>query len=192
MKRVFCRYFTLVELLTVIAVIGILAAIGFGTYSTAQNKSRISATRALVENVANAFEAARAEVGYMPVTQVGTTKHFRALTVDAGNDYLEIDVDGWSSSGKTKFQKAFAKNVDGELLQRFMEENKLKDSWGNQIYYCYPGIANNAKCSVISAGPDGTFGKDNDETPSSSTPGDPALPKYKSSGEWICDDIANF
>ncbi len=191
MKRVFCRYFTLVELLTVIAVIGVLAAIGFGTYSTAQNKSRISATRALVENVANAFEAARAEVGYMPMTKEGTTKHFRALSIRFSGDAWELNVK--DSTVDAKFQAAFAKNVDVELLFKFKEGNrtengKLIDSWGNQIYYCYPGVANNAKCSVISAGPDGTFGTGNNDDPENLT----NVSNYKTSGEWACDDVANF
>lgn len=191
MKRVFCRYFTLVELLTVIAVIGVLAAIGFGTYSTAQNKSRISATRALVENVASAFEAARAEVGYMPVTQNGSEKQFWGLSIQ-GSSSGTWNLKVANSAVDAKFQAAFAKNIDVELLFKFKEGNrtgngKLIDSWGNQIYYCYPGIANNAKCSVISAGPDGVFGNSTTATTPSSS-----LSNYKTSGEWACDDIANF
>ncbi len=181
MKRVFCRCFTLVELLTVIAVIAVLSAIGFGTYSTAQNKSRISATRSLVENVANAFEATRAEVGYMPASSGWEELKFDTETIK-GTDYFTV------SLGDDKFKAAFAKNIDGELVRKFLDGDKLTDSWGNQVYYRYPGIANRTNCAVISAGPDGGFGTGTADSPKNLN----NISNFKSSGDWACDDVANF
>jgi prepilin-type N-terminal cleavage/methylation domain-containing protein len=58
--------FTLVELLTVIAVIGILAAILIPTVGTVQNSARKTATRALFTSVIGGIELFRTEYGYLP------------------------------------------------------------------------------------------------------------------------------
>lgn len=48
--------FTLLELLVVMAIIGILAAIGFGSYGTVQSKARDARRKSDLENVARALE----------------------------------------------------------------------------------------------------------------------------------------
>ncbi len=182
-KLIHCR-FTLVELLIVIAIIGVLAALGFGIYSVAQNKSRISATRSLVENVANAFESAKSEVGFAPQEKAWAELHFAEVTIGS-ETYFTL-----SCSGKKyeKFQQAFAKYIDAEMIRKYLDGNKLIDAWGNPIYYCYPGIANQAQCCVISAGPDEGFGKSKKEQVTEVN----AVTEFKTGSEWVCDDIGNF
>lgn len=48
--------FTLVELLVVMAILGILASIGFGQYRTSQEKARDAQRKADLDNIARALE----------------------------------------------------------------------------------------------------------------------------------------
>ncbi|PIE41068.1 MAG: pilus assembly protein PilE [Gammaproteobacteria bacterium] len=48
--------FTLVELLIVVAIIGILASIGYPAYTSSVNKSRLSDAKAALSGLANALE----------------------------------------------------------------------------------------------------------------------------------------
>lgn len=55
-KNILKQGFTLLELLIVIAIIGILVTIATASYSSAQNKSRDARRRADVKAISNAFE----------------------------------------------------------------------------------------------------------------------------------------
>ena len=57
MKK-YCNKFTLVEILAVVALIGILTAIGFGAYTYAMNSAKESSTKALIKQ---AFDKAFAK-----------------------------------------------------------------------------------------------------------------------------------
>jgi general secretion pathway protein G len=58
--------FTLLELLVVMAIIGILAAIGIASYGTVQSKARDARRKSDLENVARALEMYRNDVGNYP------------------------------------------------------------------------------------------------------------------------------
>jgi general secretion pathway protein G len=58
--------FTLLELLVVMAIIGILAAIGIASYGTVQSKARDARRKSDLENVARALEMYRNDVGSYP------------------------------------------------------------------------------------------------------------------------------
>ncbi len=64
--RLGCRAFTLIELLTVIAIIGILAAILIPTGSAARNAAKRAKTRGQFAQWGAAIEAFRQEYGYYP------------------------------------------------------------------------------------------------------------------------------
>lgn len=65
--------FTLIELLVVIAIIGILIAVGAVSYLTAQKQSRDSRRKADLEQVRQALETYRSEIGHYPTTAGGGT-----------------------------------------------------------------------------------------------------------------------
>jgi len=73
MKKSHRFAFTMVEILAVTAIISILAAIGFGSYSYAMGRAKESATRALVKQLEAGIAAFHAKYGYYPpVNNFGT------------------------------------------------------------------------------------------------------------------------
>ena len=58
--------FTLLELLIVMAIIGVLASIGIATYGTVQSKARDARRKSDLENVARALEMYRNDEGEYP------------------------------------------------------------------------------------------------------------------------------
>ena len=71
-------------------------------------------------------------------------------------------------------------------MNRFLDGTEVIDSWGNAVYFRYPGVLNKGGFDLISAGSDGAFGTGAADTPSGT------LTDYRDGAEWICDDIANF
>jgi prepilin-type N-terminal cleavage/methylation domain-containing protein len=69
--RAAVRAFTLIELLTVVAIIGILAAILVPTTSSARNSAKRALTRAQFGQWGSAIEAFRQEYGYYPTFETG-------------------------------------------------------------------------------------------------------------------------
>ena len=63
--------FTLLELLVVVAIIGLLAAYVGPRYLSQVNKSEVTAARAQIEAIARALESYRLDVGSYPATEVG-------------------------------------------------------------------------------------------------------------------------
>ncbi|MCQ2378422.1 MAG: type II secretion system protein GspG [Victivallaceae bacterium] len=174
MKKCFRRRFTLVELLGVIAILAILAAVGFGAYGVAQNKARISATEAVIQSIQQAMETARLELGYMPASN-----GWSILNGQERNNAVVLDF------GDSKFNRKVERHLNSTLLS-IDSSDQIVDSWGNPIYWRNPGSFTSGGIEIISAGPDGGFGKNNAGTPSNT------LGDYKTSGKWECDDIANF
>ena len=189
MKR---KTFTLIEILGVMAIIAILATLGFAGYSYANNKAKETATEGLIARLNAAFEMAQQKSGFMP-----PAANFTVITIDTAGKTITIN-DGTANktypngSGRekkmyTEFYKTFVKTLEMDTMDRFMEEGKVIDAWGNPIYFCYPGKLKKGGFDLISAGSNGTFGNSEQETPSSTS-----IDDYRSEGEWICDDIANF
>jgi general secretion pathway protein G len=103
-KPAFFRYssgFTLLELLVVVAIIGLLAAYVGPRYVSQLGKSEVTAARSQVEALARALESYRLDVGTYPSAETG----LRALQERPSNNprwhgpYLQKDIpnDPWGN-----------------------------------------------------------------------------------------------
>lgn len=186
------RYtFTLIEILGVIAIIGILATLGFAGYSYANGKARESATKGLITRLDAALEFAKEKSGYLPPDK----DNFVTIKIDEAGKTITIGSKTCAYNAtatkenkmKSDFYRHFVKSVQMDSMSRFLNENnEIIDAWGNVIYFCYPGKLKTGGFDLISAGSDGVFGSEEKSAPVD----DPS--KYRSGAEWICDDIANF
>lgn len=185
--------FTLVEVLAVVALVSLLAAIGFGAYSYAMNASRESNTKALLKRIEAGLESCRTKYGYYPASTSFTAISFTLKNDTSLISSIQFGTDVMSSD----YEKEFLRVVDEESLKTSMKKNmyassdsgksfELEDGWGGKIYYRYPGLINKGGYDLVSPGPDGKFGKNNKTDPQSDRS------DYYSDNEKICDDITNF
>lgn len=198
--------FTLVEVLAVVALVSLLAAIGFGAYSYAMNASRESNTKALLKRIEAGLESCRTKYGYYPASQSfrriliqldTSTKLVSDIQFDVSSS--ETGISGTSLSDEMR--KEFLRVVDEESLKKNMIKTlnassestttemsfDLEDSWGGKIYYRYPGQINKGGFDLIAPGADGRFGSDNTTTPPAAR-----TSYYSTDNEKVCDDITNF
>lgn len=190
--------FTLVEVLAVVALVSLLAAIGFGAYSYAMNASRESNTKALLKRIEAGLESCRTKYGYYPAsTSFGMVK----FKLDSSNliSGVEFDVADSSSNGTAlsdEMRKEFLRVIEEESLKKGKTGDfVLEDSWGGAIYYRYPGQINKGGFDLIAPGADGGFGSGKAENPPEPTEGSLTQERdyyYSSDNEKVCDDITNF
>lgn len=185
--------FTLVEVLAVVALVSLLAAIGFGAYSYAMNASRESNTKALLKRIEAGLESCRTKFGYYPASQ-----SFRRILIQLDTSTkLVSDIQFDVSSSETgmsgtslsdEMRKEFLRVVEEESLKKGKTGDfVLEDSWGGAIYYRYPGQINRGGFDLIAPGADGRFGSGNATTPPTAR-----TSYYSTDNEKVCDDITNF
>ncbi len=167
------KAFTLIELLTVIAIIGILAAITFGVFKGAQERAAIGQARSELGAIATALDAYKRQYGdypqigpfgaATPPTALSDTNNpgylFNALAGKlgpkrnqiAGKSFLDLAQFTWSNP-------AAAPALTGTT----QVANALLDPWGVPYLYAYrepaptgPGPWVNPSFVLLSAGPDG-------------------------------------
>ena len=185
--------FTLVEVLAVVALVSLLAAIGFGAYSYAMNASRESNTKALLKRIEAGLESCRTKFGYYPASQNfrwiliqldTSTKLVSGIQFDVSSS--ETGMSGTSLSDEMR--KEFLRVIEEESLKKGKTGDfVLEDSWGGAIYYRYPGQINRGGFDLIAPGADGRFGSGNETTPPTAR-----TSYYSTDNEKVCDDITNF
>ncbi len=185
--------FTLVEVLAVVALVSLLAAIGFGAYSYAMNASRESNTKALLKRIEAGLESCRTKFGYYPASQNfrwiliqldTSTKLVSGIQFDVSSS--ETGMSGTSLSDEMR--KEFLRVIEEESLKKGKTGDfVLEDSWGGAIYYRYPGQINRGGFDLIAPGADGRFGSGNATTPPTAR-----TSYYSTDNEKVCDDITNF
>ena len=125
--------FTLVELLLVITIIGILAAIVIPKMVGRSEQARNVAAQADIASMKTALEAFEVDNGYFPRGNNGL------------NDLVQ--------------QPRDARNWHGP----YFDPPKLPiDPWGDPYVYYYPGKHNPSGYDLLSAGPDAKEGTDDD------------------------------
>lgn len=145
MKR---RPFTLVELLTVMVIIMILAGMVLGGASFAQRKARHSRTLAQIKIIEIAFTQYNTDWGFYP--QQATAGPLSATFWDSivspnGRAYIEFGPQGFAYDDTNGNQQ----RDNGEAV---------KDPYGNPFYYQCPGTMNTETFDVWSMGMDGAHG----------------------------------
>jgi prepilin-type N-terminal cleavage/methylation domain-containing protein len=144
------RAFTLFELLTVMTIIGILAAIGLGSMRYAQNAAATGKTRALLKTVELALEKYHQQNGQYPSLSVaGSTLN----SFNSGGAWLLYQIitgDGNDASGGSSVSDGNISALETPLLEgvfsgksdkfNYVEQDDagkyvLVDGWGNPLQY---------------------------------------------------------
>jgi len=120
--------FTLVEMLLVITIIGILAALVIPKMVGRSEQARVTAVHADLSSIKTALDAFEVDNGYYP-------KSLQDLLQQPNN----------------------AKNWHGPYLEKVPQ-----DPWGNNYLYYYPGKHNQYSYDLLSVGPDGKEGSEDD------------------------------
>ena len=152
------KAFTLVELLTVMAVIAILAAITFGISAGVYERQARTKAQAELSSLASALEAYRSEHGAYPEAP-GTDWNANAVILfDALTGQIEPDGDAITPRGRafvdiSKYDLE-TEGSDGDIP----DESRFLDPWGNPYAYQYdPDPASWERFGFVlySPGPDG-------------------------------------
>ncbi|MBI1841719.1 MAG: type II secretion system major pseudopilin GspG [Verrucomicrobia bacterium] len=126
------RGFTLIELLLVLVILGILAGIVIPKFAGRTEQARTTAAQSQISTFGTALDAFEVDMGYYPRGKNG----LRDL-VDPPRD---------------------AANWKGP----YMKNDIPNDPWGNPYIYEYPGKRNAKSYDLMSMGPDGRVGGDDD------------------------------
>ncbi|AXA36487.1 MAG: prepilin-type N-terminal cleavage/methylation domain-containing protein [Candidatus Hydrogenedentota bacterium] len=89
MSRTSEKAFTLVELLAVVLILGILASISVGVYTTQVERARIAAARAMISEIEIAVNRYQIDTGQYPPSGSGSGS-FPAASPAAGCGYLQL------------------------------------------------------------------------------------------------------
>lgn len=170
------RAFTLIELLTVIAIIAILAAITFGVIKGVNERAAISQAKTELSSLAQALEAYKLQYGdypqagtnaAAPTATAVTSSHtqyflFNALVGKLGPKSTPAAIAGKSFVEVSKFSllSTVAANQPAATGSTAVA-NAFIDPWGRLYIYYYRGSTawtKNTSYILYSTGPDGTTG----------------------------------
>ncbi len=126
--------FTLVEMLLVLVILAVLAAIVIPKFSGRSQQAKETAAKSQISSIEMALDAFEVDTGFYP----------------SGNNGLNALIDPPSN----------APNWRGPYLKKGVP----LDPWGNPYAYSYPGRNNPAGYDLMSMGPDGRAGGDDDIT----------------------------
>ncbi len=122
--------FSLIELLLVLVILGVLAALVVPKFTGRSRQARETAAKADISSVETAINAFEIDTGRLPTTEEGL--------------------------GALLSQPSGVLDWNGPYLQRGMP----RDPWGNEYMYRQPGQKNTAGFDLYSFGPDGREGSD--------------------------------
>lgn len=128
--------FTLIELLLVITIIGVLAGLVIPRYARRAEQAKLAAVTADISgNLAAALELYELDNGLFPTTAQG----LRAL-----------------------LDKPAVPPVPGNWNGPYLRGRSLNDPWGNEYQYQSPSNKPGYDYTIVSYGPDGAAGGDDD------------------------------
>jgi general secretion pathway protein G len=127
--------FTLIELMLVLVILATLAAIVVPKFTGQSKKAKITAAKTQISHLALALDAFEIDLGRYPTNVEG----LRALIEKPASES-----DGWE--------------------RPYLSGNVPLDPWGNEYVYRCPGDYNQDGYDLVSYGPDGRLGGDDDIT----------------------------
>jgi prepilin-type N-terminal cleavage/methylation domain-containing protein len=140
--------FTLIEMLIVIAIIGILAGLLFPVVVMFRQDARIKATRMRLVNLRGALETYRSRFGDYPPSSLGpfgpgATPNDTNLGIESATACLASNADGRSPLGKIAGEEGFFGNTDDDAARRnvtawYFGDNRLReilDEWEQPFVY---------------------------------------------------------
>jgi len=127
------RAFTLIELLLVLVILGTMAAIVLPRFGGIKQRSNITAAQTQISTFKTALNNFEVDMGYYPKGQNGL----------------------WDLIQKPRD----AQDWHGPYLE---SDTIPKDPWGNDYIYTCPGRHNPSGFDIMSMGPDGQPGTDDD------------------------------
>lgn len=128
------RAFTLLEVLMVIVILGVLAALIVPQFMGTEKRAKVDLTKAQIEALGSDLERFRLHVGRYPTTDEGL-----AVLLTAPDD--EEVAEKWA----------------GPYIKK-----PARDAWQNDLIYESPGTYNENSYDLSSAGPDQQAGTDDD------------------------------
>jgi len=128
------RAFTLIELMLVVVILGILAAIVVPKFAGRTEQAKVAAAKSDISNMGTALDAFEVDNGYYPKGKTGL------------QDLVQQprDAQGWKGP--------------------YIKDAIPNDPWGHPYIYQYPGKHNSSGYDLSSVGPDGREGTDDDIT----------------------------
>lgn len=162
MKRK-CSYFSLVEILTVVAIIGILAGISLGITAYVQNRNREVQTQTTIKMLEMVLEQYKNKYGSypalngQPAAAIGKNAVFRIPAKDSKDDKGSLiaffDNVSYNSSDEIS-------GIKGVNIVRKGDDILILDGWGSPVIYVYPGVFNKNKFDLGSGGANKLLGDD--------------------------------
>ena len=131
-RRTGTRGFTLVELLLVLVILGILAALVLPKFTGRTEQARTTAAQTQIATFGTALDAFEVDTGSYPRGQDGLNQLIAAPS----------DVTGWRGP--------------------YLKSDIPLDPWGNAYIYEFPGRVNPTGYDIRSMGPDGQAGTADD------------------------------
>jgi prepilin-type N-terminal cleavage/methylation domain len=150
MKNKSTKAFTLIELLMVIAIIGILAGILIPTVGAVKKQANIAASKSQISQYVNAIEMFKGEYGYYPFTS-GSSDSPYDLSSNSEDFIKTLSARNPSSSSKVTFggnrrQISFHSFSETEFLEG--SDTQLADRFGNTKIFIVVDADGNGQVTI--------------------------------------------
>lgn len=149
--------FTLIELLTVIAVIGVLMGMSIGVFSYVSTRMAEAKTRAIIAKLESALETYKSKYGMylpFPMTALSQAKFFSTTNSRVTAFYLDDTL----TSFNVLIDYEGLKANDSAVKTGTTTPRWIVDAFGNPIVYRCPGFYNRNSYDLGSMGSDGLPG----------------------------------
>ena len=204
--RIMKRTFTLVEILVVVAIIGILAGMALGLTAYVSEKTARTSTQTTIKLVELALENFKSKYGAYPVLDSSGKPTILYLeNIYFGDSsykntlwgcFNDVTADTATSAADTTASKRTAK-IRGIRIQWDTGKNQyqVQDGWRQPLIYVYPGVVNTGSYDLISLGKDRCLGNDTTIIKPNATGDLPATVTRNLVSQTFdvdADDITNF
>ena len=171
------HFFTLIEILTVAAIIAILAGISVGVIGLISNKNAEAQTQATIKALELAIGQYKADNGNIYPTTLKKPIRFALI------NYIPDNLNGTLLKYMDQKLLNSATKIDGN-------ERYFIDGWGRPLIYRMPGLKNKTGFDLGSVGPDGKIGDGGTEVSPTITKSEIEDLDISNFGKG--DDITNF